>query len=467
MHFTKRSSTYSIVQEQTFGSAASGLSKLITSAVGLGTSTAVLSANITGIAVGDIVYAFDKVNQNVKYTARVVAVAAGVSVTVDDSNNTLGNAGLVANTSWEVQGTVLKIGDKTKFLELTEFNITPQVANITRNVIRQSFVSLESLVGEKTSSGSIALEVTPLESDIAGINGGILYENTFGKVFTGDTVLIPKTTTIDGLTSTPTNLVVLDTTTFTAGQVIKVGSEYTTIKTITNATEMVVRPALVLAPADLAVVSALHTYILAGVNDPQYTLSVREHIGNTYDYVYSGVISNSVSISIPTANIPISTFSVTGAGFSGGLNTAVDTTPSFSQIPFIGKNATVTVGGVVYCMRDVKIDVGSEVYDSKGICSDGISGRTVVSKPTLKLSGTLDYTNMDNFLAFQKGDTGEMWISMVNQDGKALVFYAPRVKRTNVTKGDDSMVITESIELEMLESGEVEYTDAIMMGIGR
>jgi hypothetical protein len=467
MAFTRRSSTYSVVKEATFGSAGVGTAKLITNVSGLGTGTAVLTANITGVAVGDVVYVYDSANLQVKYTARVTAVVSGTSVTVDDLAGVLSDAAVVANTSWMIQGTLLKIGDKTQFLDVTDFTVSPAVANITRNVIRQSFVNQESLMGEKTSSGNIAFELTPFEEDITGINGGLLIENAFGKAITGNTTGTPKATTIDGATSTTTNLTVLSTASFAVGQVIKVGSEYTTIKSITSATAMVVRPALSAAPAAATAVTALQTFMISEPTDTQYTLSVREHIGNVDDYVYSGVVANSISISLPTANIPVATVAVEGAGFAGGSNTAQDTLPALTEVPFVGRNADITVGGVTYCMRDVTIDVGSDVYSSRGLCSDGISNKTVTAKPTITVQGTLDYTGMDNFIAFQKGETGEFKLKLTNQEGKALYLYAPKAKRTNVAKGVDSMIITESVSLEFLDSQEVDYSDALIMGIGR
>ena len=344
------------------------------------------------------------------------------------------------------------------YVDYTSGEMTTDVAMIEREVIRQSLLKLESILGQETSSGNLTVELSGEDAG-TGVNGDLLFTNGIGQA-------LPKATATDIASAIDeSNFDVTDAAGLEIGQVIKIdvtggvsGGEYVTISSISSNTLEVV-PALSATPTATDVVEGLTTYILPKPDSTVPSLAVREHlaptVGNTVDYDYLGVVVAEVSLDFPVGGIATAAFTLAGAGFGATTPGSTVTTPCTTLTPVVGKNASVKVLGNSYTAQDLSISITTEVTDILSITTDGITNKVGVAK-TVTGSFKTEYTGVTNFDAFKAGTKGSL--SMLLKDGGAaspviVGVLAPEVKFTSVARSDDGGLTYDTVEFEVLSPG--------------
>lgn len=337
------------------------------------------------------------------------------------------------------------------YIDYTTADISTDIEKIERTVMRNSMLKLESKLGQKTSSGSVAIEISGASAGI--VNGHTFYKNGIGKE-----AAQAVTTTIATRTSA-TAFTVTSATGLSVGQVLKVeiasASEYTTIATLSG-TSVTVFPALSGTPVALDDVQGLLTYTLPKPNDTVTSLAIRENLkpqsGSNVDYDYLGVMVSDVSLDFPVANIATASFSVAGASFTSDATGTTPTLPCTLATPVIGKNAILSVMGTSYAAQDVSIKIASEVTDTNAITTDGLSNKTAVGK-TVTGSFKVQYSGVTNFDTFKDGTLGALKL-LLRDGGKTSPIiagvFAPSIKFTSVSRSDDGGILYDSIEFEVL-----------------
>jgi hypothetical protein len=346
------------------------------------------------------------------------------------------------------------------YVDYTTGDISTDIAKIERNVMRNSMLKLESVLGQETSSGSIAVE---LSGAVTGaLNGDKLYENGIGKKIaqaTATTATAGSTTSLVNVTSA-TGLAV--------GQTLKVevtlgNFEFVQITAISTLA-ISVYPLLSGAPAATRIVQGMLTYILPKPNDAVSSLAIRENLkpqsGSPIDYEYLGVMIGDTKFDYPVGGIATATFSVAGGGFTVNASGTTPTLPCSLLTPIIGKNAAVKVGATSYTAQDVSLTVATEITDIQAITTDGLTNKLAVGK-TVTGSFKVEYTSITNFSTFKAGTKAALTMFMKDGGVTSPVIHgviAPNIKFTNVTRSEDGMVIYDTIEYEVLspDCGSVE-----------
>lgn len=344
------------------------------------------------------------------------------------------------------------------YVDYTSGEMSTDVEMIEREVIRQSLLKLESILGQETSSGNVSVELSG-EDAVSGINGDLLFKNGIGQKLASVTAT-DVASAVDASTFDATLITGIE-----LGQVLKVdvtggvaGGEYTTVESITGSTVTVV-PALTATPTALDSVTPLSTYILPKPDSAVPSLAIREHLaptaGNTVDYDYLGAMVTETSLDFPVGGIATAAFTLAGAGFSATTPGSTVATACSSLTPVVGKNAVVTVLGNAYTAQDLSLSITTEVTDIMSITTDGITNKIGVGKAVTGSFKT-EYTGVTNFDAFKAGTKGSL--SMLLKDGGAaspviVGVLAPEVKFTSVSRTDDGGLTYDTVEFEILSPG--------------
>lgn len=356
-------------------------------------------------------------------------------------------------------GAATPVFANSDYIDYTTADISSDIEQLERNVIRDSLLKLESVLGQETSSGSIAVELSGVNT--GAVNGQLLYKNGIGRQ-----VASTVATTVATATSA-TEFTVTSAAGLAVGQVLKVtlgtGAEYVTVATLVGTT-VTVTPVLTATPVATDAVQGMLTFTLPKPSDSVASLAVRENLkptsGSNIDYDYLGVMVSETSFDFPVAGISTASFSIGGAGFTSDATGTTPTLPCTLNVPVVGKNAVLTVGGTSFVAQDVSLSVSTEITDINAITSNGISNKIGVGKA---VSGSLrvEYTGVDNFDAFKAGTKAAL--KLLLRDGGAsspIMFgvFAPSIKFTSVSRTEDGGVLYDTIEFMALavDCGSVE-----------
>lgn len=351
-------------------------------------------------------------------------------------------------------GVVPAFDYNTDLVEFIEPTMDGEIDQIERGVIKNSLVSAQTLLGKETSTGSLPVEVSTT-SDVANsvLNGDVLYKSGMGVKIdpvANVTLAAPGT----GGTSSFT-IDTGDGVNYSVGQGLKLlvdaTDEYVTITGIAGDV-LSVSPDVV--GASITDIQGLLSYTLATPGTPTTSFAVQEYIddGTTQlAYQYAGVVTTSMSIEFPIANIIKSTFSVAGAGFAAaGISS--ETKQCRENTPHIAKNMTFTYDAVSYDISDLSVNVENDIYDVEAVTTAGISDKFVTSKSIVGGSFTLDYDGVTLFNKYKAGTAGELHMTSTAGNGRKLGLYAPKVTLQSVSKSIDSSVYKDSVELQLLSS---------------
>ena len=336
------------------------------------------------------------------------------------------------------------------YIDYTSGDMSVDIEQIEREVIRNSLVKLASIAGQETSSGSIGLELSG-DHAVSGINGQLLFKNGVGvEIATATATTIASA--VDG-----SNFAVADATGVSVGGMIKVGltggDEIVQVTSVTGV-DVVVTPALSTTPVLADVVEILQTYILPRPDEEVLSLLIREHLkpttGTNIDYDYRGCMIDSVALDFPVGGIATSTFSIAGAGSATTTSAGAIVLDCDTLTPVVGKNATVTVLGVDYTAQDLTVDISTTNTDILSITTDGITNKLNTEK---SVTGTFrtEYVGTSNFDALIGSTRGQFHLQL--RDGNAATpvivgVFMPVIKFTEVTRTDDAGILYDEVTFE-------------------
>lgn len=337
------------------------------------------------------------------------------------------------------------------YIDYTQAEITTSIEKIDRTVTRNSLLKLEAILGQETSSGTIAVELSAAAA--GAINGDKLYKNGIG-------VKIPQATATTATGGTVSTVIVTSAAGLSVGQIIRVNldvavTEYVQIVSIASLT-VTVTPDFSVAPTNGDAVQGLLTYVLPKPNQLITSLAIRENLkpqsGTPIDYDYLGVMVGETTFDYPVGNIATASFSIAGAGFDIDATGTSPVLPCTMATPVVGKNATVKVGATSYIAQDVSVKVTSEITDVNAITSDGISNKVVVGK---MVSGSfrIEYTGTSMIDTYQAGTKAAMSLLLKDGGKTSPVIHgviAPQIKFTNVTRSEDAGLLYDTIEFEVI-----------------
>lgn len=359
------------------------------------------------------------------------------------------------------------------FVELINPTMDASTEMIDREVLKNSMVMAQPLLGKETCSGSVEVEASSATGIAAAklVNGDLLYESALGKRI-GDLAATAGTIASGVIAFTaPT-----DADAYTVGQAVIVSggagvTEYGVVRSIVAGVSMTISP----APADDHVLfGGMVSFVIANPATAQISLAIQEYFEGTSQsvYTYGGVVVSDVSISYPVANIVKSNFSLAGAGFdvandANATDTvAVRTAQCTDLNPYVAKNMSFTYNDVAYAIEDLEVKVSSDIYDTEALTTDGLTNKTATGKSEVGGSFGLEYTGTTLFDIFQAGTAGELFGTVSNATTTSLI-YAPKVILTEASKSIDSGIYKESINYTCLSSGLACGTeDAITIAFG-
>ena len=272
--------------------------------------------------------------------------------------------------------------------------VTPETEMLSRETMNGSLLDCPGVIGTETAGVSIKLELG-VGNFMSGFIGNPLYEATLGQ-FTGDIAAISSNTIGTG-TSTGYGL-----------------------------------------------------YRLAKPDTDRKYLHVRETLkgGDTLSIDTTGVVFDSVTFNLPTAQIATADFSGKGINYKTGDHSLNDVDCGSTDV-FVVKSATLYLDSVNKSteVRDVTITVNNENTERSAIGSDGISDR-ITTKKSVEVSFSMDVEDMSEFTAYQNNTQASLYIKLESSGGgNEIHFYMPNLRRTQVSKSDDGNIISQSITM--------------------
>lgn len=279
--------------------------------------------------------------------------------------------------------------------------LTPATATLERNVMNSSFLGCQGLAGQDSTSGNLNVDLGILPkvgTESGKLNGHLIFKSGLGKYVQNGAIV---------------DLVGFDIT----EEIDSVG-----------------------APSDHDL------YTLSKPDEGRTTLCVREFLGGSGDAVldHKGVVVDSMAFDFSAGNIVKVTNSVSGIGYATPSTTqTVLPTLGCGGIPFVTKSAIVKLDSNTLECSNVSLTITNSIVDRNFITSEGIGDKVVTAK-SIELSYTIDLTpaQMDFYNKMKANLTGEMFIGLTTATNDKCYFYFPVINFTNVTKNNDSGVIT-------------------------
>ena len=382
------------------------------------------------------------------------------------------------SSQWSVTKEVA-YGDRTAptlpadVVELINPSLDASTEMIEREVLKNSMVKAQPLLGKETSSGSMEVELSTA-TGVAGskvINGDLLFESAMGHRI-GDVVASAGTVTAGVITFTTA----ADCDNYEVGQAVAltggVAPQFAVVRSITAGVSMTVAP---VPTDDHTLFGGLVSYTVSRPEAAQISLSIQEYFegSSRIEYTYGGCVATDLSISFPVANIVKANFSVAGAGFAieedgvaGGV-VAARNPVCLGLAPYVAKNMTFTYDGISYDIEDLEAKVTSEIYDTEALTTAGLTNKTATGKSEVGGMFGLEYAGSTLFSKFQAGTSGEIF-GTVSNAGSTAILYAPKVVLTESSKSVDSGIYKESIGYTCLSSDTctVASEDAITIAFG-
>jgi len=343
------------------------------------------------------------------------------------------------------------------FVEAINPTLDASTEMIDREVLKNSMVKAQPLLGKETSSGSIEVEASSATGVAASkvVNGDLLYESALGLRI-GDIAGTAGTVTAGVITFTAP----ADADVYAVGQAVKLtggaATEYAVVRSIDAGVSMTVAP----VPADDSTsFEGLVSFTVASPDTAQISLAVQEYFEGFSQsvYTYGGVVVSDATITYPVANIVKTNFSLAGAGFdvandaNAGQSVAARTSQCLGLDPYVAKNMTFSYDGTAYDIEDLEVKVSSDIYDTESLTTEGISNKTATGKSEVAASFSLEYTGTTLFDMFSAGTSG-MLFGTVSNAGSVSGVFAPKVILTEASKSVDSGIYKESLSATFLTS---------------
>ncbi len=395
--------------------------------------------------------------------------------------------------------------------------LKPQIDVIERKVIRNSYLTAPALPGKEYGSGTLAFELIPLDDGSNDLSGNVVLEVALGQreapapqsgavIRSSSAHQVESTVTADSNNTGNGNLTfegyyedTIKTETWTiectnadnagaevwsvtgsvsgsqpdatTGQdydngIIKfiieagdtafaVGDKFT-IDIVSNVAYKIYEVSD--NPADNEEGTAW-LYKLAKPCGAEQSLAVKLMYGcdetDSRSLTLKGAVPNSVKLAFPTADIATISIDLGASSFETAENEPLLQNTYLTTIPYVGKNAILTVDGKTYEAKDVEITIENQVSDREAITSAGIT-KKIITKKTVKGSMTVTFENWDELNKFKNNHTAEFFLEMRTEtddpDKKyKFAIWLPYIKYTTIDFSDDDGVVAQKLEFEAYE----------------
>ena len=419
---TERKSTLAVKLE---------LASITPTATGSGTTITFSASH--GLAVGDVI------GNPTKGYRTIVSVTSATVVEVDSAFITALSTDTVNKQNYGVDPTI----GATDVIEFVPpFTFEPDRAEITRNVVNRSYDEIEPIMGQESVAGDISIELHGSGTAAQAPESDPLWQCAIGEVDASQSSTTHATTPC---TTTSVVLVASGGAKFKVGHhiVIDIGGTYEVSRVTAIATDtLTVSPAFSVAPAVSKAVGAGIHY--------KPTLTELHSIwspfwrGDITKETYKGNKCAGLALDFKAGQATNPKFSFkgkeTGAPVAGAYTLG---TPAYDTGKAnIGRYMVVKVGGVLYPVSDVSINVANDLFERTDVTKSGIHS-LIRTKRTITGSFSLLYENKDIEDVFRAGTTAELMIVSSAGDinltlGNIFVLSLPKIKYTKVPKSVDS-----------------------------
>lgn len=308
----------------------------------------------------------------------------------------------------------------------TTFNVAPVLTNsdtfeiksssalnatldtVERDVIRNSMLGLAPIPVRENTSGNLDFELIPLGGSVDALLGDMFWEAGMGVKSASGTVA--------------------------SGAFIGYSDAGTT-------------PASEIYLAAAGETGTATAYLLGGVSDPTKSLTVKEFVGTNKSMTTTGNVVESINISLPTADVAMVSFAISGCGFSTNEADTKLTPSCVTSLPYLGKSAVFKFDGSTVNATDVSVTIANEVYNEESLASDGYSSKVITGK-TVTGSFTVLFEDYSLLTKFQNSQDGELYIELT-QSGNKFAIYIPMLRLTSFAKSDSNGVQSVSVDFQV------------------
>jgi len=317
-----------------------------------------------------------------------------VDLTAEDFSNT--NRWANIGTAWT---------DDDAVLFQTTSSGTLSIEALTRENLNYSYRNCPTISGTETNSftGDIELGVKPITGTEAGnLRGHYIYKNSFGAY-------IEKGASVDKTNGTIT-------------EVTASSGDY-----------------------DL--------YAGAKPDEDISTLAVRQYEGGSVSEVmdFGGLVTASSTINITAGQIINVSHSLEGT--ETFINTEDQPTPptiSCGEQPMVAKRVGFKVDNDTYEVSDLTITLTNTLNDRQFVTSSGIGEKITTNKQTT-VSFTRDLDTFADIIRYKSNQSATVYVELINGNGDEIIIYLPNVLTSELSRSDDSGVITQGITFEAFD----------------
>lgn len=320
-------------------------------------------------------------------------------------------------------GEVLADADALEVAMSTSISAT--LDTIDRDVIRDSLIGLAPIPVRENVSGNVDFELIPSGTD-NDLNGDAFWEAAMGL----------KSVAATAGAGT--------------GGFIGFSDDGTTSANM-----------IYLADAGDTADSTATVYTLSGTTDATKSLTIKEFMGADKSLLTTGNVIESLSIDLPTAGVCTAKFNFGGCGFETNNADTKLNGSCVNEVPFVGKSATFTVNDVDYDATDVSVSINNDVYNVETLATDGYSEKVITGK-TVTGSFKILFEDFSELTAFQNSTAGALYIQIAQGTDKFAI-YIPAMLRTGVSTQDDSGIVSQTIEFQVVEECGGAATEAIIV----
>jgi len=317
-----------------------------------------------------------------------------VDLTAEDYSNT---------NRWADIGTPWVDGDAV--LLQTTSSGTLSIEALTRENLNYSYRNCPTISGTESNSftGDIELGVKPITGTEAGnLRGHYIYKNSFGAY-------LEKGATVDK----------------TSGKITEVTASS--------------------GDYDL--------YAGAKPDEEVSTLAVRQYEGGSVSEVmdFGGLVTASSTINITAGQIINVSHSLEGT--ETFINTENQPTPpiiSCGEQPMVAKRVGFKVDNNTYEVSDLTITLTNTLNDRQFVTSSGIGEKITTNKQTT-VSFTRDLDTFADIIRYKSNQSATVYVELINGNGDEIVLYLPNVLTSELSRNDDSGVISQGITFEAFD----------------
>ena len=285
-----------------------------------------------------------------------------------------------------------------------EASFSPTTEVLERCAVNsKSLLPYAALKGRQTTSGNITLETLP-DATAAELVGHVLYDVALGDY-----------DALGAVIDVPNKAIV----------------QHTTLSDGTDGLYF-------LGDGSAVTPSLAVKYILGGV--PANSVDIR------------GVVVESMSMSFPPQGIVKTTFNLQGS--TGFIPVETADMDDFCTViePYVAKSCTLTIDGTALIATDVEFTVSNTIADFMSINDDGVTEKTFTGR---KVEGSfkLIFDDLSQINTFNSWADAELFIHVIQLDGKEMAIHLQRMKRTGLDLSpDDGGIITQQVSFEAYDS---------------